>query len=103
MNYTNYQATHLSEISEPTIIKIKDKKQKKLLRVDTTVKIGGEGVEIQIDRTEIRNSKIKINPYSTYHNNKFTQWFIRVLKIINIKLFSQISYQNKSFNYSWLT
>ncbi|KAF9764447.1 hypothetical protein NGRA_0555 [Nosema granulosis] len=75
MNYTNYQATHLSGISEPTFIKIKDRIQE-WLHVDTSFKIGGEGVEIQIDETAICNGKIIINPSSTHDSNPNTQWLI---------------------------
>ncbi|KAF9761756.1 hypothetical protein NGRA_2408 [Nosema granulosis] len=87
MNYTNYHATHLSGVSEPTFIKIKDRIQE-WLHVDTTSKIGGEGVENQIDETAICNGEKIIKPSSIYDSYPNTQWIIVVLKIIKEKNFS---------------
>ncbi|KAF9762102.1 hypothetical protein NGRA_2217 [Nosema granulosis] len=48
----------------------------RMLHVDTTFKIGGEGVEIQIDETAIFNIKIIINPSSIYDSYPNIQWLI---------------------------
>lgn len=75
LNYSNYQATHLSDISEPTFIKVKDRIPE-WLEVDTEEMIGGVGVEVQIDETAICNGAIITNPSSAYDNTPNTQWLI---------------------------
>ncbi|KCZ78406.1 hypothetical protein H311_00564 [Anncaliia algerae PRA109] len=70
-DYSNVQAVNFCQISEPSYIKIKELIIKTV--PNETKKIGGEGLEVQIDETAICNGLIIKNPSSTLDDKKNVQ------------------------------
>jgi hypothetical protein len=63
INLKNSQMQIMCEVSELTLIKVKNKLLEKIsLYVDSMGKIGGDGIEVQIDETPICNGKIIVDP-----------------------------------------
>lgn len=77
LNYDNNQAVSACEISAPSYIKIKKEILKKIATYNkTNVKIGGEGIEVQLDETAICNGRIITDPSNTLDETAGVQWIV---------------------------